>query len=242
MSNSSGSRRLPHLSMARVKRLVSRGDVAATLLAIWTIYWPVPYYPLIACCFAIPVLAICLDVWLGGALNWKSRKGVRDRLSLATMTLMPTAALAGRALGDFNFLNWQMRVVWWLLVAACISGSAYFLEPQVRSDRRQFLSVILFALVAGYSIVAFADRLLDPFSASSIAATVSDKYIRESGGPKGGSIFYNVRVTPSPPGWTWIHVRSDVYRQLHIGQRGCLVQGTGLLGIGWLDVRPCNNN
>lgn len=228
--------------MARTKRLVALGSGAATLIAIWTVLMPVPYYPLVACCFALPVLAIGLDVWVGGALSWKSRTGVKEPPSLVTMSLMPVLALACRALGDFNFLNWQMPMAWSLLASACIGGAAYRLDPQVRSDRRQLVSVILFAVVAGYSIVAFADRLLDPFSITRIATTVSNKNIHVSSGPKGGSIFYNIGVTPSPPGWTWIHVRRDVYRRLHIGQRACLIQGGGLLGIGWLDVRPCQSD
>lgn len=241
MSNIVGAKRPSHISTARVKRLVWLGDAAATLFSIWTIVLPVPYFLLIACCFALPVLAVCLDVWIGGALSWDASRHGRNPLSSVTILLAPTLALSCRALGDFNFLIWQASVAWSLFAAALIAGGVYWLVPQVRSSRRQLSNVCLFALAFGYAAVAFVDRLLDPFGFTSIATTVSDKYARVSGGVHGSSVWYNVSVAPSPPGLTWIHVRPDVYHQLEIGRRACVVQGSGLLGIGWLEVRPCEN-
>jgi len=241
MSNPVATKRLSHFSMARVKRLVSLGDVVATLLAIWTIFWPTPYYVLIACCFILPLLAICLDVWIGGALTWDTIAYRRNPLSFAPILLMPALALGCRALGDFNFLNWQTHVAWSLLVAAIIGGSACWLVPQARSSSRQLSNICLFALAFGYAAVTFADTLLDPFATRTMSATVHDKYVHVSGGVHGFSFWYNVSVAPSPPGWTWILVRPDIYDELHIGERVCVNHGSGLLGIGWLEVRPCEN-
>ncbi len=242
MSSATGIKKLPPFSVKRakrLKRLAPLGDQAAKVLAVWTATMPVPYYALIACCFILPVLAIGVGVWIGGALAWETGTQKKYARSLITMLLIPALALFCRALGDFNFLNWQAPVAWSLLVAACIGGAAYFLDSQVRNYWRQLCSVMLFALTFGYASVTFADTLLDPFGTTTIPTTVSDKNIHVGGGAHGSSVWYNVSVAPSPSGWTWIHVRPDIFRQLRIGQRACLVQGGGLLGIGWLEVRPC---
>ncbi|HLJ52437.1 MAG TPA: hypothetical protein VKT24_03575 [Rhizomicrobium sp.] len=240
MSATTGSRTLPRLTIAQVTRIVRLGHGAAVALSLWVLIYPFPYVPLIASCFLLPILALGLAAWSKRASRWnESAKKKED--TFLTIVYLPLAALGARAAEDLNFLDWRILAAWSLIAGACILGAAYWRSARVRGDWRIILSLAFVGLVCSYGPLAFVNRELDPHTITVIPTTVYDKEIHTSGGPKGGSILFNVWVTPSPSGWTWIHVRRDMYWQLHVGQRACLAEGSGLLGIGWLEVRPCEN-
>lgn len=240
MSRSVGVKKHPGLT--RTTRAMTIANAAAAIIAIWFIYFPTPYYPLLASCFLLPLFAIGLNAWAGGAsarLEPRWKKYQRSFVSLMTFLAL---ALFYRAGVDLNLSQWLAQVVWILLAAACVCAIAYRLDTSVLKSRRQALPLLLFALVASYGIVGFCDTLLDPFTPRTLVATVSKMKVHVSGCcGKGSSIWYKVSVVPSPPGWGWIDVRPDVYYDLRVGEPACVRQGSGLLGIGWLEVKRCHS-
>lgn len=228
--------------MTRAKRLMSLLNGVTLSVALWAAFFPAPYYPALAACFVMPLLAIGVRVWHPGTTTREESGRKRYRRSFTTLMMMSATALICRALSDLNLFDWQALAAWSLLVAACICGVAYWFDAGVRNSWRQALPVLLFALLAGYSLVAFGDTLLDPFALKTSFAAVAKKHVHVSGGARGSSPSYRVLVVPSPPGRIWLLVRPDIYDELRVGQRVCVSQGNGLFGIGWLDVRPCKSS
>lgn len=238
MLGTAGNQTLPRLTIARVKAIVRAGQGASVALLLWGIFYPVPFHMLVLSCIVLPLLAAALSVWIKRASRWN--ESAKHRQDIFVMVVwMPLALLSGLAEENLNFLDWRIAAAWLLVAGACILGTTCWRSARVRGDWRIILLVALIAMGCSFGLLAFVNRELDPHVVRANFATIYDKEIHTSGGPKGGSIVYNVWVTPSPPGWTWIHVRRDIYWQLRRGQRACVVQGSGLLGIGWLEVRPC---
>jgi len=232
---------IPHLSLARLKRILSAGNAAALALGAWTLFWPIPYFPLLAICFTLPLFVLALDMWARGALMWEQSGARVHGLSLVTILMMPALALCARALSDLNIMDWPMMITWSLLGALSIAAGFVRLDERVRRDWRQLISVVFFSLAYGYGTLAMANVVLDSSTARTNRTVIRDMRIHVSGGVKGSSIWHEVAVDPdtSPKGKGWIHVRPDVYAHLRKGERACIHLGRGLLGVRWFDVRPC---
>jgi hypothetical protein len=247
MQTAARKTRFSHLSLEQAKQTLRLLNAAGAGLALWLILWPLPYYPLIGLAFVVPILAIAINVWSGGALSHVAKRrssnvgaseGFRFYTSQMAVLMCPIA-LSARAIGDFNFLDWRVMAFWTIFAAAGIGVLFIRLRAGNDSGVRLLIVAVLLGLLGSVGPLAFVNRILDPWPVHSSVVSIAAKRVHVSGNTKGSSIWYDVWVSPSPKGWTNIHVRPDVYRELRVGRRACLLTGTGLLGIGWLAVRPC---
>ena len=155
--------------------------------------------------------------------------------------MLPALALAVRAGIDLNFASYPA-----LFAAVVLTASAMFVlfwrfDPQFRGDLNQVATIAIFVLAYCYGAIAFADVILDASSGHDTQTVIHDKRAHVSGGPKGSSVWYQVKVDPndSPAGANWIHVQPDLWDSFHRGDTVCVHVGTGLLAIPWYAVGHC---
>ena len=233
---------IPGLGRARLKRVIAAGNVAAFAIGFWTILFPTQLYTVgLLLCVLLPLLALALEMRTRGALGFEARRGRRYPLSLATILVLPALALAVRAGIDLNFASYPS-----LFAAAVLTASAMFalfwcFDPQFRGDLNQVSTIAIFVLAFCYGAVAFSDVMLDASSGHDMQTVIHDKRVHVSGGPKGSSVWYQVKVDPdvSPAGANWIHVQPDLWHSFHRGDTVCVHVGAGLLAIPWYAVGHC---
>ena len=233
---------IPGLSRARLKRVIAAGNVAACAIGLWTILFPTQLYTVgLLFCVVLPLLALALEMRTRGALGFEARRGRRYPLSLATIVLMPALALAVRAGIDLNFVSYPPLIGAAVLTALAMFALFWRFDPQFRGDLNQRVTIAMFALAYCYGTLAFADVMLDASPGHEMQTEIQHKRIHVSGGPKGSSVWYQVKVDPdaSPAGANWIHVQPDLWDSFHRGDMVCVHVGTGLLAIPWYAVGRC---
>src|SRR5262249_55835558 len=107
----------------------------------------------------------------------------------------------------------------------------------------QCATIAIFALAYCYGVLAFADVALDPAMAPEKQTVIYQKRVHVSGGPKGSSIWYQVKVDPdaSPAGANWINMQPALSNSLRRGDAVCVRVGAGLLASRWYAVGHCND-
>ena len=173
-----------------------------------------------------------------GALGFESRRGRRYPLSLATVLLAPAIALVMRAGTDLNFESYAPLIVAAMLTALAVFTLFWRFDPQLRGDFNQGVTIAIFAVAYCYGALTFADVMLDASSGHDTQSVIDHKRIHVSGGPKGSSVRYQVKVDPdaSPAGANWINVRPDLWESFHQCDAVCVHVGKGLFAIGWYAV------
>ena len=235
---------IPGYSRARLRRIIAAGDVAAAVVALWTIFFPAWFSTLsLGLCVLLPLGALALDLRARGTLGFVSRRGQRSPFSLATIVLLPALALTARAMSDLNFESYKPLIAAAVLMAGIIFAAFYRFDPQLRGDRNQCFTIAMFALVYSYGAVAFADVLFDPSLGHDTQTVIHNRRIHVSGGIKGSSVWYQVKVDPdaSPAGSNWIDIPPTLWDGFHRGDAVCVHVGAGLLRIPWYAVGHCGD-
>jgi hypothetical protein len=214
----------------------------ALAIGFWIIFFPTQLYTVgLSLCVLLPLWALALEIRTRGALGFEARRGRRYPLSLATIVLLPALALAVRAGIDLNFASYPPLIAAAVLTALAMFALFWRFDPQLRGDLNQVATIAIFAPAYCYGVLAFVDVKLDASSGRDTQTVISEKRIHVSGGPKGSSVWYQVKVDhdASPAGADWIHVRPDLWDSFHRGDTVCVHVGTGLLAIPWYAVGRC---
>ncbi len=229
-------------SRARLMRVIAAGNVAAIGIVLWTVFFPTQLYTVgLSLCVLLPLWALALDLRTRGALGFEARRGRRYPLSIATILLLPALALAMRATTDLNFESYWPLIAVGVLTALAVFILFWRFDPQLRGDLNQGVTIAMFALAYCYGALAFADVVLDASSGRDVQTEIQQKRIHVSGGSKGSSVWYQVKVDPdaSPAGADWINVQPDLWDPLHRGDRACVHVGSGLFAIHWYAIGHC---
>jgi hypothetical protein len=233
---------IPGYSRARLKRIIAAGNVAAMAIGLWAIFFPTYLYaPALLLCIVFPLLGLALEMRTKGALGFEERRGRRYPLSLATILILPALALAARAGIDLNFETYGPLIAATVLTAVATFGLFWRFDPQLRGDRNQCATIAIFALAYCYGTLAFANVMLDPASGHDTQTVIRAKRIHVSGGAKGSSVWYQVKVDPdaSPAEADWINVRPDLWSSFHRDDTVCVHLGPGFLALRWYTVTHC---
>ena len=233
---------IPGYSRARLTRIVAAGNIAACIIGLWTIFFPTRLYALgLSLCVLLPLWALALDMRTKGALGFEERRGRRYPLSLATILVLPAAALAARAGTDLNSESYAPLIAASVLTALAICVLFWRFDPQLRGDRSQCATIAIFALAYSYGVLAFTDVRLDLSSGHDTQTVIHRKRIHVSGGPRGSSVWYQVQVDPdaSPASANWINIRPDLWDSFQRDDTVYVHLRTGVLGIPWYTVGHC---
>jgi hypothetical protein len=235
---------IPGYSLAHIKRIIAGGNVAAMAVGLWTIFVPTYFYtPALLLCILLPLWGLALDMRMRGTLGFEDRRSRRSPLSLATILVLPALALAIRAGIDLNFESYAPLIAKAVLAATAILALFWCLDRQLKGDLNQSATIAIFALAYCYGALAFADVVLDPSRALEKQTVIYQKRIHVSGGPKGSSVWYQVKVDPgaSPAGADWINTQPGLWNSLRRGDGVCVRVGRGLLASRWYAVGHCED-
>jgi hypothetical protein len=225
--------------VARLKRLVPYADWTARGLAAWALFYPEPYWLVIALCAALSLAGVGLHLFSRGYLRieFANEKTKDPRPDIGGLVWLPALMLLLRAMIDFSFVDRAMLVV---SSAALSAVAAVALCWHIAAWRRSFLRVFCVFLCAWtytYGAVAEADVLFD--NNRPVVFPTKVVKLKISRGSKHTS--YDVTVEP----WGPEHVNDEInvsrsyYAQLHVGDRACIYQGPGWLGIRWYSLGDC---
>jgi hypothetical protein len=239
-------------SQARLRRIIAVGSVAASAIALCTIFssaqlysfLPAQFYTLsLSLCALLPLWALALDMRTRGALGFELRRGRRYPLSLAIILVLPAVSLAARAISDLNFQSYAPLIAAAVVTAGIIFAVFWRFDPQISGDFNQCVTIAMFALAYSYGALAFADVVFDPWLGHDTQTVIHDKRVHVSGGPKGSSVWHQVKVDPhaSPAGANWIDIQPNLWDSFHRGDTVCVHVGTGLFAISWYAVGHCGD-
>lgn len=210
---------------------------AGWVLALWLIFWPVPYLPLVF------VVGLCPLAFLFAAARWPDWIAVEDgeelsfgrrlgsRLSLTGLWTLPGMVTAMRVLLDVELVDWG----WPLL--ACLGLAIPMTFICVRAEGRlvSWATVCnaMIALFFSWGAVVQANVLLDPLPGSVEAAKIIWREDLNRSGPD-----ISLRL---PDGEEIVHldVSSAVYEGTIVGGTACLDINPGLFGWRTAQVVSC---
>jgi hypothetical protein len=145
--------------------MIAAGNVAALGVGFWIIFFPTPLYALaLSFCVLLPLWALALDMRTKGALGFEERRGRRYPLSFATIVVLAAVALAVRAGIDLNFENCAPLIAGAVLFGGVIFAVLWRVDPQLRCDFNQCVTIAIFALAYSHGALTFADVKLDASS------------------------------------------------------------------------------
>ena len=233
---------IPGYSRAHIKRMIAGGNVVAMAIGFWTIFFPAYFYtPALLLCFLLPLWGLVLDMQTRGALGFEERRSRSYPLSLATILVLPALALAVRAGIDLNFESYATLIAKAAVTAVAIFALFWCLDRKLKGDLNQCATIAIFAVAYSYGALAFADVVLDPSMAVEKQTVIDQKRIHVSGGTKGSSVWYQVKVDPgaSPQGANWINTQPALWYSFRRGDTVCVRVGAGLLATRWFAVGHC---
>jgi hypothetical protein len=181
-----------------------------------------------------------LDVWTGGAFNWRERKGGTPPLSLAAMLVMPSAGLALRAGQDFNFPHWPAMLAWSTIGGLSVLCGFVWLDSGLRTNKGQLVSIILFSFLFCFGALAMGDVMLDTSPVQIFRTTVRAKEVSHGR----HSNTFNLKVDA----WGPMQVREratvpyDVFIRVAVGGPVCIHLQNGSFGFPWYVAQPCRRD
>ena len=241
MTVASRTEQILHMSHARQKRVASVCTMVSMAVTVWTLFWPNPYALAVGACFALPLVAVALDVWTGGAFNWQQQRMTTPRLSLASMLVLPSLALALRAGQDFNFSRWPAMLTWTIICGLSVLCGFVWLDAGLRTNKGQLVTIVFFSFLFCFGALAMGDVMLDTSPVQIFRTTVRAKEFRWH--LRGPSTF-NLKVDA----WGLLQVPEqvtvphDVYIRVAIGGPVCIFSHNGSFAIPWYVVQPCRRD
>ncbi|WGM40721.1 hypothetical protein [Caulobacter sp. NIBR1757] len=203
------------------------------VLALWLIFWPVPYLPLVIVVGLAPlaflVAATCWPDWIavedGEELSFGRRLG--RRLNLTGLWSLAGLATGLRAISDVELVDWG----WPLLV--CLGLAFPMTAICVRAEGRLFswatICNAMIALFFSWGAAVQANVLLDPSPGKVEAATIIWREDLNRSGPD-----ISLRLADGEE-IAHLDVSSAVYEGTIVGGTACLDINPGLFG--WRTAR-----
>lgn len=228
--------RLEHLANARKIAKVANG--AALVICAWGYIFPRPYPLAIAALTLLPWVAVVLVAWSKGLIRFDTtRNDVRP--NVASLLLLPGAALALRALSDIHLIDVRQALELGFLAGLPLVAAVLLVHQRDDTPRGWGLPVMLLALVAlpyGAGVLSLGDVLLDHAAPRSFSTEVTGKYISRGKHPQPTLIL--APWGPKTQGGE-VTVARDFYAQTSVNSTVCATLHPGEAGLQWYAVQNC---
>jgi len=225
---------------ARLKRLNRVAVVlngAAWAIGAWAWLKPQPYIWAVTAAASLPLVALLACFVSGRRFAVAIDTDRSDaRPSLGTMPMVAGAALAIRALLDFNILDWQRTLLAATGIAFCLTTALVLADRKLLSKRWQVVAAALIAFAYGCGVFIEADVEMDTAPVQLYPTVVRDRHVSS-----GKVARYEVSVDPWGPvrEASTVYVTRNFYEALNTGDRVCIYMWPGRFGVRWYEAGRC---
>jgi hypothetical protein len=183
------------------------------------------------------VFALILT-WLSDGRIVISGQRTETRPDAIALLFLPSLGLAIRALGPIHIINWQAALIYAAVIGVVWSGLAYFSRTFGRQRGKLIITSVLFliGLAYGYGVVCLIDTLADSAPPKITEVIVLNKYV---GAGRGHTPYLVLVPSPVNPEGGDKAVSQDVYQSATVGQKVCLVERPGAIGLEWYEILTC---
>lgn len=212
--------------------------IASVLLTLWIVRCPSDQLVFSASlCALSPVLALILTRLSGGRIVISGQRN-ETRPDAIALLFLPSLGLAIRALGPIHIINWQAALICAAVIGVVWSGLAYFSGTFGRQRGRLIITSVLFltGLAYGYGVVCLIDTIADSAPPKITEVTVLKKYI---GAGRGHTPYLVLAPSTVNPEGGDEAVSQQVYQGATVGQKVCLVERPGAIGLEWYEILTC---
>ena len=230
--------RLDRLASARQLAVLGQGLTFA--VSAWAYIYPRPYTLVIAVVALLPWCAVAMVGWSRGLIRFDtSRNDVRP--NIASMLILPGAALGIRALSDTSLLDIGPALEFGFLVGLPLLAAVVLVNSQSDQPRAWGASLLVLALVAlpyGAGLLSLCDVLLDHQTPQVFSTQVQNKYISSGKHPQP----YLVLAPWGPEtAGDKVAVSRAYYEQTSVHATVCAVLHPGSVHLRWFGVNDCKS-
>lgn len=220
----------------RLQRIAGVLSVLAFLICVWVWFYPRPYFWAISAASALPLLALMLNQFTGGALCFSDNDGALPRASIVSLLGFPTSALGLRLILDYQFLDWWPLVAWSAGLGVAIALYLVLRDRGLRRSRDGMLGVLLGSVAYCAGILGQFNYFLDDAPIEKYPVTVLHTQSTYS-----NHMNFFVKVTPWGPvrDNNSIMVPDGVYFRFHEGDEACVYLSQGFFGFATYDLGEC---
>lgn len=229
-----------------MRRVASKVLIAAGLIAIWTVLFPVLYGFCVGLLMILPPAAIAMVGFSRGQLRFVNQAGEITSYALTT-ALVTSCVLVYRSF-DIHTLGWIGLVVVAGALGIGFAGAVAWIDWPNR-HWRLLLTMMGIGLIWGWGCATFGNMLLDVRSKQifhPMFSTYSEGGFTVSGSGRYVSGRLTRHVTLAP--WGPIAERSDIivseelYQSARIGDPICVELGQGYFHTPWYSLSTCETH
>lgn len=222
------------VNRAKVKRAAGAANALAIVVALWAMLWPRPYEGAVAAAFALPLAAYAVALRWPGLFGLASEDPSGVRLDLSTLLLLPSMAVALRAMLDIHLLDAKPALITGALAALPVWLVLLYVD---RSARAWWMAIFSAFVVWGWAggALVIANSLLD----GAAPRLVQTQIVAKRGEPDDETTFDLQETGGSQERFNGVDVSSGAWAAAKVGDRRCVFVHPGLFGWRWLQRTDC---
>jgi hypothetical protein len=229
----------------RWRRLAVLFNGIGIIAACWGWFYPRPYSVALLAVAAMAPAAVLLNLASSRMLRFGLPPNKNDapqtgrrhpKPTIFGWIMLPGTVLMARLILDCQLLDWWRLAEWSVGLGAIAILYGVIRDPALRyGDEAILFGVVAALYFAG--LLGLIDVQADFSPAQAYPVTVISKRDSIGSGPQLFSVF----VTP----WGPVHENSELFvtdeyfSRLHEGERACVYEGRGRLGLAWYELGDC---
>jgi len=207
----------------------------ALAIAFWLMLWPFPYKYAVFAALIIPLFGVYLVYRYNGLVKLDDRRD-SPHPTVATAILLPSLALALRAVSDWNIQDWHAFWPPFLSVLALSALPVFILTNKNNLTRKigAVMLIVLFCSVYAYGAVINLNGMLDRSAPVIHTAQIMHKSIST-----GKHTSYHFELSPWGPRSRVeeVTVGRSLYNKHQVGDTVTIFLKKGRIGISWFYIR-----
>jgi hypothetical protein len=204
-------------------------------VALWGIFYPHPYRLVMVLLGVCPLIGLAIVMWSGGLIH-VDQKAKDKRPTVAYLLIMPSLAVALRAILDVSLLDWSSALAVTLFVGALFALAAVALDTEQRRWPAFLLTMGIIGVPWSWGVATELNVQLDHGPQQGFETRVIDKHISN-----GKHRTWYLTVAP----WGPVKesgdesVDSELYDETNVGDAVCVSLNQGALGWRWYWLDRC---
>lgn len=216
-------------NLERITNVVNYSNYAAIGIALWTMYFPVPYILLMCVCMIVPFLNLLISKVFKNKILFDTPQN-HALPSIGLSSMMFSLALVIRVISDFNLLSYEEIFMHTGLIGCMLSVFYYFNKSEIKLHWSYSIFSIVLLFIYSFGLNVSINCLLDNSNSAVQKTVIVEK--RESGG-KHTSYYFDIVL---PKDTIELSVNSDVYDRYEASDSIRYRINKGYLDTPWIEI------